>query len=703
MYNKDQEISLNKASQDFIQNKTVDMMQLDLLRQCLRYHEWKYYVQNNPVLADEMYDILFNVLKIFEQKNPQSITVDSPTQRVSADITAEFKTVEHLSAMLSLDNTYNIDDLHDFDKRIKKLCNIDESTKLEYLVEPKFDGGSLAVIYENNELTRAATRGDGTKGDEMTANARTIKSLPLHADFSKYNISKAELRGEALIRKDVFKKINANREQEGLALLANPRNASTGVLRVKDPKETAARSLDMFIFQFAYAMDVSNQNALNQFTTQADTINYLQSIGFKVADKESKVCTGIDAVFAFIQEWATRRDDYHYELDGMVIKLNDLSLQEKCGYTSHHPRWAVAFKFQAKQATSRLLNVEFQVGKIGSITPVAKIEPVPLAGVVVSSISLHNEDFITSRDIWYGDTVLVERAGDVIPYIVKSFPEIRPADAKPILFPTECPSCNTTLMREESEAAWRCPNYNCNAQIVQRMIHHVSKEAMDIDGLGSSLVERFFDLQIISDIADIYNLDYDSISSLDGLGKKSADKLRKSIDQAKQNPIHRFLYGLSIHHLGKKVSKLIAEHITDVMDLKAWRLENFVAIKDVGPVVGQNIIDFFNDEKNILLVEKLKSYGVNTKQTDEDKPKQVSEDAIFYGKTILFTGTLQSIGRKEAQTLAENAGAKNLSAVSPNLNILVVGEDAGSKLSKAKAIPSIQIMDEATFLELIRR
>jgi DNA ligase (NAD+) len=702
MYSKEQEIEFNKQSKEFIIHQKIDITSYDILKKCIQYHEWKYAVQNEPSISDFEYDQLFAILIAFEKKNPHLISSDSPSQRVSNDIVSEFHSVEHLTPMLSLENTYNIEDLKEFDKRIKKVIDLPEDEALDYLVEPKFDGGSLSIVYENDQLVRAATRGDGTKGEEMTANARTIKSLPLHAAFSKYGIVKAELRGEALIRKDHFRNANLKREAEGLPLLANPRNAATGVLRVKDPRETASRNLDIFIFQFSYAVDEQGVNQLAKFETQDQSIQALHDLGFKVSTVERKVNHGIDAVFHFIQQWAEKRDDYDYELDGMVIKVNELKIQERSGFTSHHPRWAVAFKFQAKQATSTLLQVDFQVGKIGSITPVAKIEPVPLAGVTVSSISLHNEDFIVSKDIWYGDTVLVERAGDVIPYIVKSFPELRPSHAKRIVFPTECPVCNTTLIREEDESAWRCPNYECSAQVTQRLIHHVSKDAMDIDGLGSSLVERFVELGMIQNIADIYQLDYEKIATLDGMGEKSANKLRNAIDKAKQNPIHRVLHSLSIHHLGKKVSKLIAEHLDHVMDLQQWPLEKFIDIKDVGPVVGKNIIAFFANQKNIEILDRMQQLGVNFQQTDEDRPKQVSEDAVFYGKTILFTGTLHKVGRKEAQELAEKAGAKNLSSVSSNLNILVVGEDAGSKLKKAQAIPSIQIMDEETFLSLIR-
>jgi DNA ligase (NAD+) len=387
--------------------------------------------------------------------------------------------------------------------------------------------------------------------------------------------------------------------------------------------------------------------------------------------------------------------------------VNSLELQEKCGFTAHHPRWAIAFKFKAKQATSKLVAVEYQVGKIGSITPVAKIEPVYLAGVTVSSISLHNEEFIRSKDLRLGDTVLVERAGDVIPYIVKSFAELRKGDEQVINFPEFCPS-NTTnqpvpLVKEEGEAAWRCPNCVCGAQELQKMIFHVSKDAMDIDGFGKSYVERFYELGWIKDISDIYNLDYEKIASLEGFGKRSAENIKAAIEKAKNNPIQKLLHSLTIHHLGKKASKLIAEQIQHVMDLQSWTVDRYLEIKDIGPVVAENVSAWFRDETNIAMLEKMESFGVNLTQTDEDKPLQVAEDAVFSGKTILFTGTLLQMGRKEAEEKAAKAGARNISAVSSNLNILVVGEKAGSKLKKAQELGTVQILTEDEFLELVGR
>ncbi|MCB0657217.1 MAG: NAD-dependent DNA ligase LigA [Saprospiraceae bacterium] len=664
----------------------------------IRYHEWRYYVLNDPVISDYEYDQLYKQLEALELAHPEWKLPDSPTQRVSSDLTDLFRNVEHLRPMLSLDNSYNADDLHAFDEQVKKLNGLPAAAEVEYSVEPKFDGGSIAVVYENDLLVRAATRGNGVEGEEITNNIKTVRSIPLKAAFSKYGIRRIELRGEALIAKDKFQKINAQREAAGLPLFANPRNTATGGLRTKDPRETAERSIDAFIYQLGYAEDQSGQILTDREGSHAANMQFLHTLGFKVPLDVTKVCANIEEVIQYCTEWEAKRESYPFEIDGMVIKVNDLEMQERAGYTSHHPRWAIAFKFKAKQATSTLLHVEFQVGKIGSITPVAKIEPVQLAGVTVSSVSLHNEDFIRSRDIRLGDKVLVERAGDVIPYIVKSLEELRTGDEKPIDFPKVCPVCQHPLFREPEEAAWRCVNYQCEAQVLQRMIHHVSKDAMDIEGFGRANVERFYALGWLQNLADIYRLDYEKIAGLEGFGKKSAENLKEAVEKAKKNPIKRLLHSLSIHHLGKRVSELLAAEVDHVLELRHWDLERFVSIKDVGPVVAQNIIAFFRQEDNIHMLEEMEALGVNFKQTDQDRPKKVANDAPLAGKTILFTGSLEKMTRTEAQAMATAAGAKNISAVSGNLDILVVGANAGSKLTKAQALGTVTIWTEEEFL-----
>ncbi len=707
MFKKSDTSSLLAKTKTYLSNAQTNYAadSVSELADLMRFHEWCYYVNNQPVVSDYEYDQLYKLLERLEQEYPDQINPDSPTQRVGSDLSPDFETVEHLVPMLSLANSYNAEDLNDFDEQIRKLALIPEGEDIEYVVEPKFDGGSVALVYEGDKLVRGATRGNGTQGEEMTPNARVMRSIPLTAPFSERGIHKAELRGEVLIRKDNFDRINKERAKKGLALFANPRNAATGGLRMKDPKEASQRGMDAFIYQLGYASNVEGAAVLNKFETHFSAIELLDDLGFKVPMDVSKLCSNITEVARFCEEWEAKRESYPYEIDGMVIKVNSKSIQDKCGFTAHHPRWAIAYKFKAKQGTTILRDIEYQVGKVGSVTPVAKLEPVFLAGVTISSVSLHNEDFILSKDLHFGDTVLVERAGDVIPYIVKAIEDARDGSEVKVEFPKVCPVNDTDqpvdLIKEEGEAAWRCPNCVCGEQTLQRIIFHVSKTAMDIDGFGKTIVEKFYDLGWIQTIEDVYNLDYEKIKTLEGFGDKSVNKLQLAIDKAKQNPIHRLLHSLSIHHLGKKVSKLIAAEISHVLDLKDWKLEDFINIKDVGPIVAENIITFFAVEKNIALLEQLEALGVNLKQTEEDRPKIVDANAPLVGKTILFTGKLLVVGRKQAQEMATAAGAKNISAVSSNLDILVVGEKAGSKLKKATALGTVEIWTEEEFLNKI--
>jgi len=671
----------------------------DSLIEILHFHEWKYYVDNSPVISDFEYDQLYQTLLKIEAENPLLLRQDSPSQRVSSDLASKEKTVKHLVPMLSLDNSYNLDDLEEFNKQIQKLTKVEGD--IEYFVEPKLDGGSIALVYENDLLVRAATRGNGSEGELITANAKVVPSVPLSAAFSKHGIYKAELRGEAVIAKDLFEKNNKLREKEGKDIFANPRNAASGGLRMKDPNDTKKRGLSIFVFQLAVAQDKDGNDILQSLKSQKEATDIIGDLGFKIPKERKQYCKNIKEAFKICKAWEEGREKYNYEIDGAVVKVNKFELQEKCGATQHHPRWAIAFKFKAKQATTTLLDVEYQVGKTGAVTPVAKVEPVYLAGVTVSSISMHNEEFITQKDLRIGDKVIIERAGDVIPYIVKSLPELRTGKQKKVKFPTSCPSCSTELEKSEEQAAWRCMNYNCPAQNLQRIIFHVSKSAMNIDGFGKSYVEKFQELGWLNDISDVYNLDYAAIGALEGFGKRSADNLKTSIDASKTNPLKRLLVSLSIHHLGKKASQLLAQEIDSVFDLAEWNQEKFTEIKDIGPVVAEKVMEWFSDESNIEILKKMESYGVNVKQTEEDKPVVVSEDAALIGKTILFTGSLQKMGRKEAQKLAELQGAKNISAVSSNLNILVVGEKAGSKLKKAQALGTVEILTEDEFIHLI--
>lgn len=741
MYTPDQERALFDLSKKLLATHNDPRQEEDIaglaydLRRILRYHEWRYYVLNNPLISDYEYDSLYKSLESLEAFHPELITPDSPTQRVATDLTEDFAQVAHLTPMLSLDNSYDAQDLADFDEQVKKLCGLPKDTPVDYAVEPKFDGGTIALVYENDRLLRGATRGNGAVGDEITANMRTLRTIPLQADFSRFGIARAELRGEAIIRKDVFEQINTQRETAGEVVFANPRNAATGTLRMKDPKEAAARGLEAFVYQLGYAVDSNGDNMLDRFPHHSDAIDLLSSLGFKTPAREGrkgseggqkgadgvrrgseegrkgadglyslperKVCQGIEGVIEFCNKWQDYRDRYPYEIDGIVIKVNSIDLQNRCGYTSHHPRWAMAFKFKARQATTILRDVEFQVGKTGAITPVAKLEPVQLAGVTVSNVSLHNEDFIKSKDIRIGDHVLVERAGDVIPYIVKSLTELRDGTEKPVDYPKQCPVCHSDLVRPEDEAVWRCVNAECEAQVVQRMIFHTSKHAMDIEGMGESTILRFYKLGRLHSIADLYRLDYEAVSKLEGFGEKSAANLRNAVEKAKKNPIYRLLHSLSIHHLGQRSSKLLAAEIGHVLELRHWDIERYQEIKDFGPVLARNVHNFFHNDHNLELLQTMEQLGVNLTQTpDDQKPAAVAEGPLA-GKTILFTGTLSTMTREEAEALAASKGAKLAGGVSKNLNILVVGDKAGSKLKKAEALGAVEIWTEMEFLERV--
>lgn len=661
----------------------------------LNYHEYRYYVLNDPIISDFEYDQLFTALKKIEVEDSSKVLANSPTQRVSNELSESFETVEHTLPMLSLDNSYNAQDLIEFDRKVREMSGEED---IDYVVEPKFDGGSIALVYEDGKLTRAATRGDGTFGEEVTNNVKTISSIPLEVDFAKYKVQKAELRGEILIRKDAFEQLNIERLEQGEKLLANSRNAASGALRMKDPKEVKKRRLDAFMYQLGYAINTEGEDLLQTtFTQHKQNMSQLAELGFKVPFDESKLCRNIDEVIAYINEWEHKREGYPYDTDGMVIKVNEREIQNKCGYTAHHPRWAIAFKFKAKQATTRLLNVEFQVGRTGAITPVAKVEPVALAGVTISSISLHNEDIIKQKDIRLGDLILIERAGDVIPYVVKAMDDIRTGEEREIQFPLNCPVCNTKLDKPDEEVVWRCINVDCPAQVEESLIHFVSKDAMDVDGLGKDIIKRLFSLKLLNSIEGIYQLDYDKIIQLDGWGQKSIDKLRQGIQSSLNRKPEKLLYALGIRHVGSTTSKILMKNVYHIMELKNWDLEQLVELPDIGPKVAQSIIDFFKNEKNIELLENLEKLGLNFEREEQD-----SDDlGVLEGKSFLFTGTMQRMGRTEAKDLVEKNGGKLISSVSKNLDYLVVGEKAGSKLKKAQAIPSITVITEDEFLQMI--
>ena len=692
MYSSDQTRHLQDLSKLLLQrlSKGVTIKDLLTLRQVLLFHEYRYYILNDPLLTDREYDILYKALEKLEFDYPDSVSPDSPTQRVAKGLTKNFPTVHHLVPMLSLENSYNEEDLLDWDRKARELTGLDI---IEYCVEPKFDGASISLIYENDLLVRGTTRGDGVEGDEITTNIKQIRSVPLSAAFSRYGMEQVEIRGEVLINKKNFSKYNQQLADQQLAPLANPRNAAAGSLRIKDPEEVSRRNLEVFLYHISYFSSTGNKVPL----THSDSLEMLWDLGFRSPKKEKKVFRGIAPVINYCLSFESGRDQLPYEIDGMVIKVNEFDLQDKMGMTTHHPRWAIAFKFKARQATSKLLKVEFQVGRTGSITPVAKIEPVAIGGVTVGSVSLFNEDVVRQKDLLIGDSILVERAGDVIPYIVKPLTELRTGKEKKIIFPTQCPSCGDKLVRVPEEAVLRCVNINCPAQVVERIIHFVSKDAMDIRSFGASNVLKFYEQGLLKDVPGVYQLPYTRIAEMEGFGEKSIQNLRSAIDESKKQPLHRVIYALGIRYVGETTAKTLAKAVRYLPDFKQFTLEELQALEDVGPKVAGSVVQFFENRDNLSMLTKLESLGLNFRSTRSER----TVGGSLSEQSFLFTGTLNELKRSEAEALVEAQGGKILTGVSSKLNYLVVGEEAGSKLEKAKKIPSIRILSEKEFLQFI--
>lgn len=692
MYNKEQTKELQSLTNLLLKGTDA----IDDLRDVLRFHEYRYYILNDPLVSDEQYDLLYKLLEKLESENSSLITSDSPTQRVGNSLNKEFVTVPHLVPMLSLENSYNARDLVDWDKRVRGLVN---ATGITYSAEPKFDGASISVIYENDMLVRGATRGDGVAGDDITFNIKQIGSIPLSAKFSDYDIETIEIRGEVLMTKENFRQYNKMLTEEGIAPLANPRNAAAGSLRMKDPAAVRKRKLEAILYHISFlklsAKGKSKGNKL--LATHAGSLQMMSALGFKTPVNEKKVCNNIEEVVDFCKEFEAKRDELPYEIDGMVIKINNVELQQQTGSTTHHPRWAMAFKFKARQATSRLDKVDFQVGRTGSITPVAKIEPVHIGGVTVSSISLFNADVIEEKDLRIGDTVIVERAGDVIPYIVKSLPELRTGKEKKIIFPTNCPVCEDLLVKPEGEAVWRCININCEAQVLERIIHFVSKDAMDIRSLGESNIRKFYLLGLLKNIPGIYILKYDEISKLEGFGQKSITNLHKAIENSKNQSLHRLIFGLGIRYVGEATAKTLGKSVKNIFEFQQFSLEELQQLKDIGSKVGESIFEFFHNDDNIAIIKNLGDIGLNLSGDKVEK-----KEGAFSGNTFLFTGTLPTLKRSDAEKLVEDNGGSLLSTVSNNVNYLVAGDSAGSKLEKAKKIKSIKIINEQDLIDMIQ-
>ena len=675
----------------------LNQQEVEELRALIRFQEYRYYVVNDPLLTDPEFDRLYKLLQQAEHAYPDWITPDSPTQRVGSDLSEHFPEMAHLTPMLSLENSYNENDLLEFDRRVRELSGHDQLT---YTVEPKFDGTGISLIYEDDQLKMGISRGDGQVGEDITPNVRTIRTVPLRAKFSRWNIIRAELRGEILMSKEAFGELNQARQDEGKAPFANPRNVTAGTMRLLDPREVARRKLTCFTYHLAYAADPKGRNQLGDaIQSNKAALDMLAALGFYTPLDTLQVFSDMQEVMRYCQEFEARRDDYPFEVDGMVVKVNNLILREEIGYTSHHPRWAMAYKFKARQGRSTLEKVEFQVGRIGTITPVAKIRPVEVAGVQVSSVSMFNEDFIREKDLHIGDVVIVERAGDVIPYIVRVDVSARKGDEQPVAFPRVCPACQTPLERGEEEAAWRCINLNCPAQLQERLKHFVSKDAMDIAGLGTNNIRRFYRHGLIAKLTDLYRLDYNQIRQMEGFGEKSVENLRAAIEASRSRSLDRLLFALGIRFVGVTTARALAKEVTDLRAFYAWKQEDFEQIPDIGPRMAESIAAFFHNPAGQKLIEELASLGVTISQKPSQKP--VEKEGVLSGKTFLFTGALQKMARNEAQQTVETLGGKILSTVSKNLDYLVVGESPGSKLKKAERLGTVEILSEEDFQEMV--
>ena len=658
------------------------------LREVIRYHDYKYYVQASPVISDYEYDQLFRALRDLERKYPQLITPDSPTQRVASEITGAFPTVSHYTPMLSLDNAYSEEELRDFDRRVRELTGLEV---VEYSVEPKYDGAGIALVYRDDLFVRGATRGDGETGEEITNNLKTIRTIPLRAEFSKFGIRLIEIRGEVLINKEEFRKMNEERLEEGLPPFANPRNAAAGSLRLQNPAEVARRKLEAVVYQVSYVEPESKHPE-----THYEAVRMLHLLGFKTPFPDMKVCRGIEEVIDYCREWEEKRESYPYEIDGMVVKVNRKEFYEVLGFTSHHPRWAIAFKFKPKQATTKLISVVFQVGRVGTITPVGKLEPVEVGGVTVSSVSLFNEDFIREKDIRIGDLVLIERAGEVIPYVVEVIKEARDGDEIPIEFPKECPSCGSKLVKLPGEVAWRCINIACPAQVVLRLKHWGSREAMDIRGLGEATAKALYKKGLVKDVGDLYYLKITDLVKLPGFAEKAAMNLYNAIQESKNRGLDRVLYGLGIRYVGLTTAKKLAQVVDSIWDLKDMPLEKLESIEGIGDVVARSIKEFFSREENIKVIEKLDRAGVKLRRTKLEK------EGPLKGKVFVFTGTLDCCSREKAGEIVESLGGIFANSVTSKTSYLVVGKEPGrTKLSRAKQL-GVPTISEEEFLKMIK-
>jgi DNA ligase (NAD+) len=657
------------------------------LRKIIEYHNKRYYQQDAPEISDAEYDRLMRELQKLEHQYPDVDLASSPTQRVGAAPLSKFVSVAHPSAMLSLANAFSPEEIIEFDNRIKRLAKVEH---IAYVAEPKLDGLAINLIYENGLFVRGATRGDGTTGEDVTQNLKTISSLPLKIRIGRDKPipSFMEIRGEVYMERDPFQKLNRRRMDEGEEPFANPRNAAAGSLRQLDSKITARRPLNIFFY------GIGNIRGIN-FSTHWEALQALSDWGFPV-NKLIEQAQDINACIQYFEHIGTIRESLPYEIDGIVLKVNDLALQNVLGNVSRSPRWALACKFPAEQEKTKIIKIEVQVGRTGILTPVAIMEPVNVGGVMVSRATLHNEDEIRKKDIREGDTVIIQRAGDVIPEVVKVVDPERTGRKKEFEMPKKCPEpeCNSEIVRLEGEVAYRCVNMSCPAQLKEHIRHFASRGAMDIEGLGEKVSTQLFDAKLIHDPADLYYLTKEKLLALDRQAEKSAQNLIDAIKKSKNPSLDKFIYALGIRHVGERTAKLLAEHFGSMKNLIAANVEDLTAINEIGPEIAASIIEFFHERKNIDIMKKFSKAGVIPQK------KEIAGNALLRGKSFVFTGTMEGMGRNEAKILVENLGGTVLSSVTKNTTYVIMGSEPGSKLDKARS-SGVKILSEEEFLKLI--
>ena len=665
-------------------NKT-EKEEVALLRNKIHGHDYLYYVKDSPEIPDREYDSLYHRLKEIEGKYPECVTADSPTQRVGGKVDERFRKVVHPVPMLSLDNTFNVDEVRAFHQRVVKALPDIEESSIEYVVELKFDGLAVALTYENGKLVRGATRGDGVQGEDVTANLKTIRSIPL--EISAEPFKKIEVRGEVYMPRKEFQRLNILREEVGESPFVNPRNAAAGALRVLDPAVTDSRKLSVFIYSVGFLDN-------NVCETHSELQKNLASLRFPV-NEHNRWCSNFEKTLALIEEWRTKKNDLDYEVDGLVIQLNSLAYRKRLGNTSKFPRWAVAYKYEAEQAETEVLEIVCQVGRTGSITPVANLEPVFVSGSTVSRATLHNEDEIRKKDIRVGDRVVIEKAGEIIPKVVRVV-DLKSKRNKQFKMPTLCPECQTRIFRPEGEAAWRCVNAACPAQLKERLKHFASRKAMDIDHMGPAVIDQLVESGRVENFSDLYTLKQEEVVGLERLAEKSAKNLIDAIEKSKSAGLARLLFGLGVRHVGQRAASILAETFRSIKVLKETSFEDMESVMEIGPVIAESLKSFLDQEANMQDIENLSNSGVVL----EDPEAARKEVGVLAGKQFVLTGTLSEFSRDEAKKKIESLGGRVTSAVSTKTDYIVAGKDAGSKLTKAKKI-EITVLDEKEFQKLI--